>query len=820
MTPSSRTSLVRVLAFCVLAFVAVATSPESTKPVYRQPAEGLVDIVDAPLPPRVQLSPDGETLLVMDWRLLTTVGELAEEELRLAGMRIKPALHSRSRGAPTTGVSLLRLDGGTTTTVSGLPERPHMGNFSWSPDRERVAFTHIREGGIELWVLDTATATARRLTEPVLNLTSGTAPAWIDDDGLVTTLVTGEAEAPSRPRVPAGPVIQENLGSESPARTYQDLLEDEHDAALFEHYFSSQIARVDLDGKITHLGAPGLHFEVEPSPDGKHLLVETLHRPFSYLVPAQRFPQTTEIWSIDGTPERQIYDRPLQESIPIAYGSVAVGPREAEWRADMPATLVWAEAQDGGDAGREAEIRDRLYALAAPFEVEPQELLSLGLRYDEVEWGDGELALVYEWWWKSRQIRGWRIRPGDPTAEPHKVFDYSWQDRYNDPGDPLTGLNAFGRRVLRTTSDGGSIYMVGDGASPEGDRPFLDRLDLDSDESERLFRSQAPYFEQPIDILDREAARILTRREAVEEVPNYFIRDTASGELTQITDLPHPTPQLLGISKEIIRYQREDELPLSATLYLPPGHQPEDGPLPMLMWAYPIEFKSADSAGQIDDSPYRFARVGWWSPLVWLSQGYAVLDDPKMPIIGEGEEEPNDTFREQLVSSARAAVEVVVRRGVAEKGRIAIGGHSYGAFMTSNLLAHSDLFAAGIARSGAYNRSLTPFGFQAEERTFWEAPEVYFKMSPFMHAEKVNEPILLIHGDSDNNSGTFPLQSERYYNALKGHGATARLVMLPLESHGYRGRESILHTLWETERWLGTYLAGESAAEEESSETE
>ncbi len=812
MSRKSRTILAPALACWALVLLAGPASPESTEAVYRQPDQGLIDLVDAPMAPRVRLSPDRKTLLVMDWRALSTVAELAEEELRLAGIRISPAVHGRSRRAPTTGLSLLRLDGGGTTAVTGLPEPPHLGNFSWSPDGGRVAFTHTGESGIELWLLDVATAAARRLTEPILNLTAGAEPAWIDDDGLVAALVTGPAAPPAAPRVPRGPVIQENLAGKAPARTYQDLLEDEHDAALFEHYFTSQIARVGLDGKITPLGAAGMHFEMAPSPDGRHLLVETVHRPFSYLVPASRFPLVTEIWSIDGKLERRIHDRPLQESIPIAFGSVAVGPREAEWRADLPATVVWAEAQDGGDAGAEAEIRDRLYTLAAPFAGEPRELVALGLRYDEVEWSSGELALVYEWWWKSRRVRAWRIRPDEPEAAPSPVFDYSWQDRYNDPGRPLAGPNAYGRQVLRTAADGESIFLIGDGASPEGDRPFLDRLDLGSGESERLFRSEAPYFERPIEVLDDAGGRLLTLREAVDQVPNYFVRGAGTDEPVRLTDFPHPTPQLVGLTKEMIRYEREDGVPLTATLYLPPGYKPEDGPLPMLMWAYPIEFKSADSAGQVDDSPYRFARVGWWSPLVWLSQGYAVLDDPTMPIIGEGEAEPNDTFLEQLVSSAQAAVDEVVRRGVAQPGRIAIGGHSYGAFMTANLLAHSDLFAAGIARSGAYNRTLTPFGFQAEERTLWEAPEVYFAMSPFMHAEKVNEPILLIHGDSDNNSGTFPMQSERYYNALKGHGATARLVMLPHESHGYRARESILHMLWETERWLETYLAGDTAA--------
>ncbi|MEM7356535.1 MAG: prolyl oligopeptidase family serine peptidase, partial [Acidobacteriota bacterium] len=396
------------------------------------------------------------------------------------------------------------------------------------------------------------------------------------------------------------------------------------------------------------------------------------------------------------------------------------------------------------------------------------------------------------------------------------LIDRSWEDRYNDPGSPVSTIGPLGRPVLRTSDDGSTLYLVGDGASPEGDRPFLDAYDLETKESQRLFRSEAPYYERPLLLLDNAGTTLLTRRESVEEPPNFFVRQLGGGgeDLRQLTRFEHPTPELIGIQKEQIRYPRADGVQLNATLYLPPGYSTSDGPLPMLMWAYPREFKSADAAGQVTDSPYRFDRIGWRSSLLWLTQGYAVLDSPTMPIVGEGNEEPNDSFRKQLVDSARAAVEESVRRKVTTRDQIAIGGHSYGAFMTANLLAHSDLFATGIARSGAYNRTLTPFGFQSEERTLWEAPEIYFDMSPFMHVEKINEPILLIHGEADNNSGTFPMQSERFYNALRGHGATARMVMLPHESHGYRARESILHMLWETHRWLETYVkkpAAESA---------
>jgi dipeptidyl aminopeptidase/acylaminoacyl peptidase len=366
--------------------------------------------------------------------------------------------------------------------------------------------------------------------------------------------------------------------------------------------------------------------------------------------------------------------------------------------------------------------------------------------------------------------------------------------------------NQFGRAVIRRSADGSSMFLIGSGASEEGDRPFVDRYDLATGQKTRLFRSESPSFEQPATVLAADGSSILTRRESPQDPPNYFVRKLPSGDLRQLTEFPHPAPRLKEIDKELIRYSRADGVELSGTLYLPPGWKPSDGHLPVLLWAYPTEYKSADAAGQVTDSPYRFVRASAWTSYLWTLLGYAVLDDPSLPIIGEGDEEPNDTYVEQLVAGAQAAIDELVRRGVGDPQRMAIGGHSYGAFMTANLLAHSDLFAAGIARSGAYNRTLTPFGFQAEERTYWEAPEVYYSMSPFMHADKVNEPILLIHGEMDNNSGTFPMQSERYFGALKGLGATARLVVLPYESHGYRSRESLLHMLWEQERWLETYV--------------
>jgi dipeptidyl aminopeptidase/acylaminoacyl peptidase len=815
-SPSNARFAFGLLALLLLGLPALAQpGPAPEESTYRTPPQVLVDIIDAPPTPGVSLDPTREWMLLLKQPSLPPIAELAERELRLGGLRIKPQINGPSRTTSLNGLELLRVSDLSRRQITGLPAGARIENVRWSPDGSRIAFTNTVTDGIELWVAEVATGEARRILDGRLNLTARVAPVWLPDgQSLVAALVpAGRGPEPQAQTAPTGPIVQENLGRTAPARTYQDLLKNAQDERLFEHYLTAQAARIALDGQVTPLGSPGLLWRIEPSPDGRYLLVETLHRPFSYLVPAYRFPRKVEVWDLDGQVVRTIADLPLQEEIPIAFGSVPTGPRELSWRHDAPATLVWAEALDGGDAGKEAAERDRLYMLPAPFTGEKKPLVTLGLRYAGILWGNDDLALVDEYWWKTRKTRTWRVKPGEgESARPEILWDRSFEDRYSDPGFPELRLNEYDRPVLLTVDGGRKIFLAGEGASPEGDRPFFDVLDLATKKTERLFRSEAPWYEKPVELMDEQGRFLLVRRESVGEPPNYFVRDLRSRELRQITSFPHPTPQLKGLQKELIRYEREDGVKLTATLYTPPGWKPEDGPLPMVMWAYPQEFKSADAAGQVTDSPYRFDQVGWYSPLVWLTQGYAVLDNPTMPIIGEGDKEPNDTYVEQLVSSAKAAVDEVVRRGVADRDRIAIGGHSYGAFMTANLLAHSDLFATGIAQSGAYNRTLTPFGFQAEERDLWKAAETYIRMSPFMNAHRVNEPILLIHGQADNNSGTDPIQSERFFAALKGNGATARLVMLPLESHGYRARESVLHATAEKYDWLDKWVKNRQAA--------
>jgi dipeptidyl aminopeptidase/acylaminoacyl peptidase len=789
----------------LLPLALAATAP--AEEVYREPPPPIAQILDADPVPLARVSPDRKSILLLERTGLPDVAEVATEELRLAGRRIDPKTNGPSRDSPLKGLRVVRIGGGSGERRVETPPGARIGNVLWSADSAQIAFTVTSDAGIALWVADASTGKARRLTEPVLNAAAAPPCAWISPSAgfVCRARLAGRGNPPSAPATPAGPVTQQSAGRAAPSRTYEDLLQNPTDEALFEHYFTAQVVLIPPEGTVRPLGKPGLHLRAIPSPDGRYLLVQTAHRPFSYLVPLERFPRRLEIWDSTGRLVRQIADERLQEEVPISFDAVSTGPRAAEWRQDARATVTWVEALDGGDPAKPAEKRDRLMSLAAPA-GEAVPLFDAAYRVRSVSWAREDLALVDESWRKTRRTRTWAIAPATPAQAARLVFDRSSEDRYGDPGRFVTVVTPQGATVVLTSPDGGSAYLFGEGASTEGAQPFVDRIDLATAKTTRLWRSETPYYEEPQALLDAEGRRALTRRESVTDAPNYYLRDLTGGSPTRLTDIPDPAPQFAGIAPQLIKYKRADGVELSAKLYLPPGYDRSRGPLPFLLWAYPREFDSSAAASQVTGSPYRFTRPTGASHLFMLTQGYGVLDDPAMPIVGGGGREPNDTYIEQLVADAEAAVNAIVTMGVADRKRVAIGGHSYGAFMTVNLLAHSDLFRAGIARSGAYNRSLTPFGFQAEERPFWKAREIYNRMSPFNYADKIDEPVLLTHGMADNNSGTFPIQSERLYAAIKGNGGRARLVMLPAEAHGYRARQSVGHVLWEMVNWLDTYV--------------
>ncbi|GAB5524670.1 MAG: S9 family peptidase [Roseivirga sp.] len=774
---------------------------------YQRPPEVIAKLIDAPSTPSVSIDSKAEWMLLMKRPGYPSIDEVSAPELRIAGSRINPATNGRSRQSHMTGLRMRSVATGEEFAFSGMPSKPKLGNVSWSNDETKIAFTNTTADGIELWVADVTTKRATKLTGAIINNAYVSAFDWMPDNQrlIVSTVKDGRGAMPERPAAPKGPVLQETAGAVAPSRTYQDLLKNPYDEELFEHFTTVQLRMVDLNGNSNKVGAPQIIKGFTASPDGKYLLVQTIQKPFSYLVPGSRFPFNYEVWDTNGKLVKLMAKIDLDEVRPKGFDATRLGARSMTWRADTPASLYWAEAKDGGDPKKDVTERDVVYIQDAPFSGQPTKLASTELRYSYILWGDDNRALVHERWWAKRLDKRTMINPSKPGTGGQVIVNRSTSDRYTDPGSPMTVKNDYGWNVLMMDKD--NLFLSSVGGSPEGDRPFLSKYNLKSKKTEMLFRSEAPYYERPIDIISKKGDKIITLRESEKEPPNYYVRDLKKGSMKKITDFPHPQPEMMAVNKEVIKYKRADGVDLTAVLYTPAGYdKAKDGRLPVLIWAYPREYKSAKNAAQVRGTPYSFTRVSSGSPLFWALRGYAVMANTEMPIIGEDEKEPNDSFREQLVMNAEAAIDAVVELGVGDRNKVGVGGHSYGAFMTANLLAHSDLFAAGIARSGAYNRTLTPFGFQREERTYWEAPELYNYMSPFMHADKVNEPLLLIHGEADNNSGTFPIQSIRFYNAVKGHGGTARLVMLPNESHGYRAKESIMHMLWEMDTWLEKYV--------------
>ncbi|WP_354275706.1 prolyl oligopeptidase family serine peptidase [Stenotrophomonas sp. 2694] len=778
---------------------------------YELPSAALQAVVDAPRAPSLFLSPRRDVAALMQMPSLPSIQVVAQPELKLAGLRINPKTFSDSRFSFGQKLWLMNVADGKERQISGLPASLSIASLTWSPDQKWLAFNQVdaATGANELWLVDVAGGSARRLVAG-LNTVLGSGYQWLPDSrGLVVfTRPANLGAAPAADGIPTGPAVQQTGqgGGVVSIRTYQDLLKNEADARQFDYYATTQPMEVGLDGQSRAIGAAGIFMGFAVSPDGRFVLSQPVQRPYSYVVPLSSFPRRIEV--LDRSTGKLVHTvavRPLVEGLPTGNDAEVTGVRDISWRGDADATLVWAEAQDGGDPNREAKVRDAVFMQAAPFDTPPVTLAQLGSRYAGISWGRGDLALLNESWWKTRRSKTWLIAPDNASADARLLWDRDAQDRYADPGRPLMASDDRGRSLLQTTADGGSLYLAGAGASPEGDRPFVDRFDVASGKATRLFHSQAPTYAAPVTLLDAQASSLLISRESPDEPTNFYVQSLTDTNAAPraLTHFAHPLPQLKGVQKAQIRYKRKDGVDLTATLLLPPGYDPKrDGPRPLLMWAYPGEFKSAAAASQVTDSPYRFNAISYWGPQAFLAKGYVVLASPSMPIIGEGDKEPNDTYIEQLVANAQAAVDEVVRRGVTDREHIAIGGHSYGAFMTANLLAHTRLFKAGIARSGAYNRTLTPFGFQAEERNYWQAQDVYQKMAPFNYADRIKDPILFIHGVDDNNSGTFPMQSERMFAAVKGLGGTARLVMLPNESHAYRARESIMTMLAESERWL------------------
>jgi len=776
---------------------------------YRLPPPAIVRVLDAQETPNLDLSPDGRTLLFVERAAMPSIADVSRAWSGLAGVRVDLKRNAPQQINFARGLALRPLEGGAERKVE-LPADARIGDISWAPTSERFAFTLSREDGVDLYTCEASATKPVRVAENVNGVLGSTFSWCADGKSLIVKLVDpARGTLPAEASAPTGPVTQESSGRKTALATYTDLLGNPHEEQLFEFCASSRIARIDAQGKQrVELGAPGLYTSADPSPDGQHVLVTRIHKPFSYVFPYELFPSVTEVWDAQGKLERRVVDNALGDDIPMQ--GVRTGPRNVQWQASAPATLWWAEAQDGGDPKRSATVRDEWRSITAPFQGEAKPAFKLAQRAQGLRWlADPARVLAGEFDRDKRWTKTTLFELGKEARALRVVDDRSQSDRYKDPGAFATAVGPFGARVLR--QDGQFVYRIGQGASAEGARPFLDRFDIESGATERLWQCAAGCYESVVAIVRsaRDAKpRIVTSYESRKEAPNYFARDLgAPDEKTArlaLTSFGDPQPELRGIRQELIKYKRADGVELSAKLYLPPDWK-EGTRMPLFVWAYPLEFTDNSVAGQVSGSPERFVRVRGASQLLFALHGYAVMDDASMPVVGDPET-VNDTFLKQIVMNAQAVIDEAVRRGVADRERVAVGGHSYGAFMTANLLAHCDLFRAGIARSGAYNRTLTPFGFQSERRTLWEAPKPYLELSPFLSADKLDEPVLFIHGEKDSNQGTFPIQSERMYQAVKGNGGTARLVVLPGESHGYSARESVLHTVAEMFDWCDKYV--------------
>ncbi|MFA5573792.1 MAG: prolyl oligopeptidase family serine peptidase [Brumimicrobium sp.] len=776
---------------------------------FQLPTEEILQLADYQRPPSTFMDSKKETMIFVYRPTYKALEEISQDEMKLGGIRINPKTNISSTVSYAENLKIRRKNDRTEQQVKNLPKNPKLAYFSISPDEKYLAFTHTTNNGVELWTVDMETVVAKKITDDNLNANLGRPFSWHrDSKGFLVNVLPDERPSllNSDNDLPSGPTVATSTGEVSQNRTYQDLLKNPLDEQNFETLTTSFLVNYDLNGTSSQfIEKSGIFASKSFSPDGNYIMITEVLRPFSYMVPYNRFPMKTTVYNMDGKVVKVVNEVPLNEIQPKGFSSTRKGKRSMNWRPDLSATLYFVKALDEGDQSIEVEFRDEVFTWEAPFDTEPKSLLKLNNRYAGFNWGDKNNAFVYEFWYDTRNIKSHWVNPS--TSEMKLWNDRNFQDIYNNPGDFYTTNNEFNLSTLFIQDN--KAYLIGDGHTKKGQFPFIDELNLGNLKSKRLFTVQTKDRKEDIvDILNIKKNEILIMDQSPSDYPNFYKKNFKSGKMTPLTNNKNPFESLKDVYKEVITYQREDGVELTGTLYLPANYdrKSKKEKLPLLIWAYPREYKDKSTAGQSSQNPNSFTYPYYGSFVYWVTKGYAVLDDAAFPIVGEGENEPNDSFIEQLVANGKAAIDAVDNLGYIDRSKVGVGGHSYGAFMTANLLTHSDLFACGIARSGAYNRTLTPFGFQSEQRNYWDNPDIYNTMSPFMNADKMKTPMLLVHGEEDNNSGTYTEQTKRYFAALKNLGAPVRMVLLPKESHGYVAKENILHLLYEQDVFLEKYL--------------
>jgi dipeptidyl aminopeptidase/acylaminoacyl peptidase len=824
-----RFSLGALFAWIASGPIGAQTSASSQAPTdalgYNLPPDNILSVMRAPSPPLPVVSPTYETILLVSWQDYPSIARVATPFLRLAGARVEPKNHSK-HDTPggygitpcATGFALVRVADGKQTPVS-LPSGMCAGSPFWAADGKRFAFANIASDSVQLWIGDAGTGSVQQVPGVHLNPMFDGEMQWMPGQkGLLVKLVPeSNQSAPKELNALSGPSIQETTGQKGQSSTYEarDTLSNTHDEELFDYFAVSQLAFVDSATlKVTPFGKPANYESLDPAPDGHHILVTSIHKPYSYVVTFNRFPKQVEVWDTSDPSNVSVHtvaSLPMADRVPI-HG-VPTGPRDFSWRSTAPATLLWAEALDGGDWNVNVPNRDKILLQKAPFTSPAVEIGRTEQRYAGFEWSEQpSVALLGEYDANRHWTRTFIMDVDNPQSKPRQLWDLSEDEHYKNPGRPVYRQLPDGVWVIRQEAD--AIFLSGSGSSPDGDRPFLDQLDLKTLKTERLFRSGKDCYERFLSFTGPGAKTFLTWHQSPSDPPNAFTRtlgashDAPNGEAVfasnavALTRIPDPTPEVRAIRKRLVTYKRADGLDLSFTLYTPPGYQ-EGTRLPTILYAYPLDYAEASTAGQVTGSQETFTRLRQYRLL--LLAGYAIIDNASFPIVGDPKK-AYDTYLEQLVADAKAAVDEGARLGVVDPQRVGVTGHSHGALMTVNLVAHSDLFRAGVATSGSYNKTLTPFGFQSERRSVWEATDVYLKVSPFFSADKLKTPILIMHGMEDANPGTTPLQATKLYEAVRGNGGTTRLVMLPHEPHWYTAMESNEQEVYEMLRWFDTYV--------------
>ena len=540
------------------------------------------------------------------------------------------------------------------------------------------------------------------------------------------------------------------------------------------------------------------------SPDGKAILRESLEEPFSYLTAFSAFGRRLEVIDLDGKVLAEIRRRPLQEAQTRGNDPAAENaPRDVAWRPDGKGlSMLLREPAGGGDEPR----KDRVMLLAPPFAMAgAQTIVSTEHRIANVRYSkDGRYATMT---FSKRGGSGNRddLMAFDLTASPAAPFvlkaNIDTSDPLALPGDPMITVSGNGNPSLMVSGDGAALFLQGDGYKASfAPQPFVDKVTIRTGATARVFEGAADTYDNPLVALDADLSRMIVSRESKTTVPDSYLWTASSRQFQNLTSNKDPWPEITAAKRVDFEFTRQDGVKVRGRITLPTNYQPGTR-VPAVFWDYPREF---DDGNAYTRGAIRARNVNAYSPLIflrwsdiWVTQGYALVY-VDIPILGK-DGRFNDNFRPHLVDTIYSAIRTLDEMGYIDVNRLGHGGHSYGAFTTGNLLAHTPFFKAGIAGDGAYNRTLTPMTFQGERRNFWDAPNTYTEISPFFFVDQIQAPLLMYHGAQDNNSGTFIIQSERMMQALTGLGKPAALYIYPFESHAPRAIENFLD-LWA--RWL------------------